>query len=60
MLRLLRSVLQSKKHGAGVVRARPPPQLLLAPAKFGAGKFCRLDQRKNKKSKGGHSKIIFF
>ncbi len=35
------------KTWAGVVRARPPTTTV-APAKFGAGKFCRLIQRKNK------------
>jgi len=35
-------------RGAGT----PAPQLRLSPAKFGAGKFCRFAQRKNKKSKG--------
>jgi hypothetical protein len=45
-------VLQNQKLlGAGVVRARTPLQLPLSPAKFGAGKFCRFAQRKNKKSK---------
>jgi len=29
-----------QKHGAGVVRARPPHNYPLALAKFGAGKFC--------------------
>jgi len=33
------------------VRAAPAPQLPLSPAKFGAGKFCRFTQRKNKNQK---------
>jgi hypothetical protein len=49
MSRLLRAVLQNLWGGRGA--GTPAPQLTLSPAKFGAGKFCRFTQRKNKKSK---------
>jgi len=39
------------KHWGGRGEGTPAPQLRLAPAKFGAGKFCRFAQGKNKKSK---------
>jgi len=43
-------MLQSKNMGrAWCGHARPTTTV--APAKFGAGKFCRLNQRKNKESK---------
>jgi len=47
MPRLLRAGLQNR-IGRGVVRARPAPQLRLASAKFGAGKFCRFKEQKRK------------
>ena len=37
-----------QKHWGGRGAGTPAPQLRLAPAKFGAGKFCRFTQRKNK------------
>jgi len=51
MPRLLRAGLQSKKLWGGRGAGTPAPQLRLASAKFGAGKFCRFAQRKNKRIK---------
>jgi hypothetical protein len=54
-------MLQNHLGGRGA--GTPAPQLRLVPAKFGAGKFCRLTQRKNKKSKdisGKRIKLIVF
>jgi len=50
MPRLLRLCFKTRWSGRGA--GTPAPQLRLAPAKFGAGKFYRLAQKKNKKSKG--------
>ena len=36
---------KAKSLGAGVVQASPPPQLRLAPAKFGADRFFRIKEQ---------------
>jgi len=49
MPRLLRSAFQNRWGGRGA--GTPAPQLRLAPAKFGAGKFCRFKEQKRKFSR---------